>query len=80
MAWFNDWSSDSKSAIFLDFKYFIYLVKIKNDDSVEFVYGIITGSLGLTADAVHMLFDSTAIILSLVASFVAKWKSTPEFS
>jgi zinc transporter 5/7 len=46
---------------------------------VEFIYGSITNSLGLTADAVHMLFDSTAIICSLIASVVASWPATDEW-
>ena len=47
---------------------------------VEFVYGYITNSLGLTADAVHMLFDNTAIICSLFATVVAKWDSSSTFT
>ena len=43
---------------------------------IEFIYGSITNSLGLTADAIHMLFDSTAIIFSLTASVVASWPAT----
>jgi zinc transporter 5/7 len=37
-------------------------------------------SLGLTSDAVHMLFDSTAIIFSLIASVVTKWDSNHSYS
>lgn len=46
---------------------------------VEFVYGYITNSLGLTADAIHMLFDSTAIACSLIASVVASWPASDEW-
>jgi len=47
---------------------------------VEAVYGIWTNSLGLFSDAIHMLFDSTAIIFSLVASVIAKWDANEKFS
>ncbi|KAJ3194169.1 hypothetical protein HK101_003333 [Irineochytrium annulatum] len=48
--------------------------------AVEFLYGWWTNSLGLISDAVHMLFDSTALILSLYASVVVKWEATEAFS
>jgi zinc transporter 5/7 len=47
---------------------------------VEAAYGIWTNSLGLFSDAVHMLFDSTAIILSLIASVIAKWDANEKFT
>ncbi|KAJ3109788.1 hypothetical protein HDU97_000018 [Phlyctochytrium planicorne] len=47
---------------------------------VEFVWGWWTNSLGLISDAVHMLFDSTALILSLIASVIVKWEATDSFT
>ena len=47
---------------------------------VEFVYGFYTNSLGLISDAFHMLFDSTALCMGLVASVVARWKATRVYS
>ena len=47
---------------------------------VEVVYGWWSNSLGLIGDGVHMFFDSSAIILSLVASVIAKWDSNERFS
>ncbi|RKO96196.1 hypothetical protein CXG81DRAFT_9988 [Caulochytrium protostelioides] len=47
---------------------------------VEALYGYWTGSLGLTSDAVHMLFDSTALIGSLVASVIARWPATDAYT
>lgn len=47
---------------------------------VEFLYGWWNNSLGLTADAVHMLFDSTAIIVSLIATVIAKWEPNKRFT
>ncbi|TPX33956.1 hypothetical protein SeMB42_g07398 [Synchytrium endobioticum] len=47
---------------------------------VEAIYGIWTNSLGLTSDAVHMLFDSTALILSLAASVIVKWGPNDKFT
>jgi len=46
---------------------------------VEGIFGIFSNSLGLTSDAIHMLFDSTAIILGLTASLISKWPSTTNF-
>ncbi|KAJ3287741.1 hypothetical protein HDU76_007779 [Blyttiomyces sp. JEL0837] len=45
-----------------------------------FLYGWLTNSLGLTSDAVHMLFDSTALIFSLIASVIAKWEANEYFT
>ncbi|KAJ2996401.1 hypothetical protein HDV02_006550 [Globomyces sp. JEL0801] len=47
---------------------------------VEFLYGWWNNSLGLIADAVHMLFDSTAIIFSLIASVIVKWDSNQYYT
>ena len=38
----------------------------------EVIGGLITGSLALLSDAAHMLTDVTALIISLVAIYVAK--------
>ncbi|KCV70490.1 hypothetical protein H696_02831 [Fonticula alba] len=40
---------------------------------VEILYGIWSNSLGLIGDGLHMLFDSSALIGSLIASVIAKW-------
>ncbi|KAI8854359.1 hypothetical protein BC829DRAFT_223159 [Chytridium lagenaria] len=47
---------------------------------VEFLWGWWTNSLGLISDAVHMLFDSSALIFSLVASVIVKWEATDAFT
>jgi cobalt-zinc-cadmium efflux system protein len=47
---------------------------------VELVGGILTGSLALLADAVHMLSDNLALGLALVAVWLAGRPSTPERS
>lgn len=39
---------------------------------VEFLYGILTNSLGLISDAFHMLFDCTALVMGLVASVMSR--------
>ncbi|KAI9094627.1 cation efflux family-domain-containing protein [Phlyctochytrium arcticum] len=59
---------------------FFFLLLNISFTGVEFLYGWWTRSLGLTADAVHMLFDSTAIIFSLVASVIAKWASNERYT
>jgi cobalt-zinc-cadmium efflux system protein len=47
---------------------------------VEVVGGMLTGSLALLADAVHMLSDNLALTLALVALWLAGRPSTPERS
>ena len=47
---------------------------------VEFLYGILTNSLGLISDAFHMLFDCTALVMGLVASVMSRWKAGGGFS
>ncbi len=45
---------------------------------VEVVGGILTGSLAVLADAVHMLSDNVSIALALVALWLAAKPATPE--
>ncbi|KAJ1560572.1 hypothetical protein HK405_006639, partial [Cladochytrium tenue] len=59
---------------------FFFLLLNLSFTVVEFLYGWWTNSLGLTSDAVHMLFDSTALIFSLLASVIAKWESNQYFN
>jgi zinc transporter 5/7 len=47
---------------------------------VEMVYGVLTNSLGLIADAFHMMFDCTALAIGLWASVVARWPATEQYS
>jgi cobalt-zinc-cadmium efflux system protein len=46
--------------------------------AVEVVGGLLTGSLALLADAVHMLSDNVAIALALVAVWLGTKPATPE--
>ena len=45
---------------------------------VEVVGGVLTGSLAVLADAVHMLSDNVSIALALVAVWLASKPATPE--
>lgn len=45
---------------------------------VEFVAGLVSGSLALLADAGHMLTDASALTLSLFAAWIAERPPTPE--
>jgi cobalt-zinc-cadmium efflux system protein len=47
---------------------------------VEIVFGLITNSLALLADAVHMFTDSGALALSAFAAWMAQRPATPEKS
>ena len=46
--------------------------------ALEFIYGYLSNSLGLISDSFHMMFDSLALLVGLIASFVAKQKSNDE--
>ena len=48
--------------------------------AVEIAGGVLTGSLALLADAVHMLSDNLALALALLAVWLAGRPSTPERS
>ena len=48
--------------------------------AVELVGGLLTGSLALLADAAHMLSDTLALTLALVAVWLSDRPSTPERS
>ncbi|KAJ3131795.1 hypothetical protein HK100_005983 [Physocladia obscura] len=61
-------------------KVFFFLILNLGFTVVEFLYGFWANSLGLLSDAVHMLFDCSALILSLWASQVAKWPKNDAFS
>eukprot|EP00996_Jenningsia_fusiforme_P007012 NODE_906_length_1833_cov_33.915359_g799_i0.p1 GENE.NODE_906_length_1833_cov_33.915359_g799_i0~~NODE_906_length_1833_cov_33.915359_g799_i0.p1 ORF type:complete len:590 (-),score=108.72 NODE_906_length_1833_cov_33.915359_g799_i0:64-1632(-) len=47
---------------------------------VELSVGILTGSLGLIADACHMLFDSASLGIALYAAYMAKWSANSVFT
>eukprot|EP01103_Thecamoeba_quadrilineata_P010595 TRINITY_DN2327_c0_g1_i1.p1 TRINITY_DN2327_c0_g1~~TRINITY_DN2327_c0_g1_i1.p1 ORF type:complete len:428 (+),score=64.25 TRINITY_DN2327_c0_g1_i1:74-1357(+) len=59
---------------------FIFLVINLFFMFVELLYGIWTNSLGLVSDACHMLFDSTALAIGLLASIIAQWEPNQSFS
>ena len=42
---------------------------------LEMVYGHLSGSLSLMSDGIHMLCDSTALLIGLLVSFISKSKS-----
>jgi hypothetical protein len=47
---------------------------------VEVTYGMWSNSLGLISDAAHMLFDCSALLLGLAASYIARWRADEAFS
>lgn len=61
-------------------KILVFLVLNLSFCGVEALYGLITNSLGLFTDAVHMMFDSTAIAMGLAASVVGKWGKDERWS
>eukprot|EP00924_Labyrinthula_sp_SR-Ha-C_P009691 maker-scaffold_22-snap-gene-3.52-mRNA-1 protein AED:0.00 eAED:0.00 QI:129/1/1/1/1/1/2/84/706 len=61
-------------------KLFVFLVINFLYMLVEVLVGIFTNSIGLISDAGHMLFDCTALVISLIASFIAKRKPDQSFS
>lgn len=61
-------------------KIFIFLIMNLSFCGVEALYGLITNSLGLFTDAIHMGFDSTAIAMGLAASVIGKWAKDERWS
>lgn len=47
---------------------------------VEVIYGYLTNSLGLISDAAHMAFDCIALLIGLIASYIAKLNSFQGYS
>ncbi|CAO4363664.1 unnamed protein product [Caenorhabditis nigoni] len=47
---------------------------------IEFLYGFWTNSLGLISDGFHMLFDCSALVMGLVASVMARWPPSKNFT
>eukprot|EP01004_Peranema_trichophorum_P005040 NODE_391_length_2817_cov_47.822940_g336_i0.p1 GENE.NODE_391_length_2817_cov_47.822940_g336_i0~~NODE_391_length_2817_cov_47.822940_g336_i0.p1 ORF type:complete len:855 (+),score=107.17 NODE_391_length_2817_cov_47.822940_g336_i0:163-2727(+) len=47
---------------------------------VELIVGTLTGSLGLVADAFHMLFDSASLAIALYAAYMSKWPANQLFT
>ena len=41
---------------------------------VELIYGLLSNSLSLISDSAHMLFDSSALMIGLYASFMSNLK------
>ncbi|EEQ34327.1 CDF zinc transporter [Microsporum canis CBS 113480] len=46
---------------------------------VQLTYGIVTGSLGLLSDSIHMLFDCFALAVGLAAAVMSKWPPSSRF-
>ena len=42
--------------------------------------GVLNNSLGLVSDAGHMLFDSSALVIGLIASYMAEWPANDCYS
>ena len=57
-------------------KIFFYLMINLTFTAVEFLYGYWTNSLSLISDGFHMLFDSSALMIGLWASLMARMKPT----
>jgi hypothetical protein len=47
---------------------------------IEVIYGIASNSLGMISDAAHMLFDCTALVIGLYASYVSRLKPDDVFT
>jgi zinc transporter 5/7 len=46
---------------------------------IQTFYAIVTGSLGLLSDSIHMLFDCLALVVGLCASVMSKWPPSLRF-
>ena len=46
---------------------------------VQTFYGLVTGSLGLLSDSIHMFFDCLALVVGLCAAVMSKWPPSERF-
>ena len=46
---------------------------------VQTFYAVLTGSLGLLSDSIHMLFDCLALVVGLCAAVMSKWPPSLQF-
>ena len=46
---------------------------------VQTFYGIVSGSLGLLSDSIHMFFDCLALVVGLSAAVMSKWPPSRKF-
>jgi solute carrier family 30 (zinc transporter), member 5/7 len=46
---------------------------------VQFIYGFLSGSLGLLSDSIHMLFDCLGLAVGLAAAVMSKWPATASY-
>ena len=46
---------------------------------VQSTYGILTGSLGLIGDSIHMFFDCVALLVGVCAAVMSKWPPSLKF-
>lgn len=46
---------------------------------VQTFYGLLTGSLGLLSDSIHMFFDCLALVVGLCAAVMSKWPPSERF-
>ena len=46
---------------------------------VQTFYAVLTGSLGLLSDSIHMLLDCIALVVGLIAAVMSKWPPSPRF-
>ncbi|KAF8573763.1 cation efflux protein [Ramaria rubella] len=61
-------------------KIFYFLMLNLSYMGVQVVYGVITNSLGLISDAIHMAFDCMAIAMGLFASVAATWMPNEQYT
>ncbi len=41
--------------------------------------GVVTGSLGLLSDSIHMFFDCVALVVGMCAAVMSKWPPSTRF-
>ena len=46
---------------------------------VQSTYGVLTGSLGLISDSIHMFFDCVALLVGVCAAVMSKWPPSLKF-
>ena len=70
--WIQSLLSEGITADYSNSLNFVFMI-------VQTFYGIMTGSLGLLSDSIHMFFDCLALVVGLCAAVMSKWPPSTRF-
>lgn len=72
VSWIQSLTAEGIAADYSNSLNFVFMI-------VQTFYGIMTGSLGLLSDSIHMFFDCLALVVGLCAAVMSKWPPSTRF-